>query len=275
MISVRAPDHLGDGVMARPAIEALARVQPVEVHAPGWGPDLYGDIGIARAAEAVPRGELGVILKPSLGAAWRWRHLPRRVGLATNGRGALLTDAVPVREEHRREGFARVAAALGAVVEEPSRYVRRGVAPEVPIGHVGLNAWSPTATVRWEGFRELGERLTSAGAQVVWYAGPGEGREVAGIATGPVVAGLSLPDFAAALDRCRVFVSNDSGAAHFAAACGVRVVMVHGSTRPDVTGVGEAVTGGPIWCGPCYRKWCFNGLKCLKSVSVPAVEARI
>jgi heptosyltransferase-2 len=271
MISIRAPDHLGDGVMALPTVRALARLGPVEVHAPRWGAELYEGL-VVRAIDDPPAGPVGVLLKPSFGAAWRWRHLQRRVGLATNGRSPLLTDPVDVPPGHRREGYTAVAAALGATVG-PERWDRRGVTPDVPVGHVGLNPWSPTPTVRWPGFRALADAL---GDGVVFYAGPGEGDAVRALA-GPhrVVEGLSLADFAAALDRCRVFVSNDSGAAHFAALCGARVLVVHGSTTAGRTGVGEAVESDPLWCRPCYNKWCVNGLVCLTRIEVDRVRAQL
>ncbi|MFZ5481922.1 MAG: glycosyltransferase family 9 protein [Myxococcota bacterium] len=265
-LSVRAPDHLGDAVMALPAIEALSKRYALEVHAPRWGPDLFDGVAVV-TVDHDPRAEVAALLKPSFGAAWRWRHVPRRVGLATMGRRILLTDPLDVRDEHRREGYARVAAHLGASVEGLPTYRRRGLAPDLPDGFVGLNPWSPTSTVRWPRFRQLADAL---GRDVVFFAGPGEADDVRAIA-GPhrVVAGLSLPDFAAALDRCRAFVSNDSGAAHFAAACCVRVIVVHGSTAPARTGVGEAVEG-QAWCRPCYRKACPFALQCL-DVKVEAV----
>lgn len=277
--SVRAPDHLGDGVMALPAIRALAACFEVEVHAPGWGRALYAPLVVRGAAEA-PRGELGVLLKPSFGAAFRWRHLPGRVGLAQNGRGWLLTTAVPEPPGHRREGYAAVVRALGAEVRGLPRF-EVGLAgvgevrPGLPRGFVALNPWSPSPTVRWAGFRALADRLAAEGRAVVFFGGPEEEvvRSIAG--PHPSLVGLGLPDFAAALAGCAAFVSNDSGAAHFAAACGAPVVMVHGSTVAERTGVGVAVDGGPLWCRPCYRKWCFNGLRCLERVEVAAVYTRV
>jgi ADP-heptose:LPS heptosyltransferase len=282
MLDIRAPDHLGDGVMALPAIRALAALGPARVYAPRWGPELYEGLHDAlhgalevRPVTARPDGDIGVLFKPSFGAAWRWRHLPRRIGLATARRGPLLTDVVPVRVEHRREGFARVAAVLGAEVTGLPTYSRRGHAPgSLPARFVGLNPWSPSATVRWPHFRALANQLAGEGRGVVFFAGPGEGAAVRAIA-GPhaVVEGLSLPEFAAALDRCAVFVSNDSGAAHFAAACGTPVVVVHGSTTASRTGVGSAVEGPDLWCRPCYGKRCFVGLGCLRAVDAERVAA--
>lgn len=276
-LHIRAPDHLGDGVVALDAVAALARAFPgARVYAPRWGEALYGFLGVeVRPAAERPEAGVGVLFKPSFGAAWRWRHLERRVGLATAGRGLLLTEAVPVRVEHRRDGCRRVAEALGAAVT-PTPYTPRGRAPDLPAGGVGLNPWSPSPTVRWPRFPALDQALRARGEDPTWFAGPGEEAEVRALAgEGRLLAGLSLPDFAAALDRCRVFVSNDSGAAHFAAACGTPVVMVHGSTAAARTGTGVAVEPGAMWCRPCYRKGCFRGLACLDRVDVAAVLAAI
>jgi heptosyltransferase-2 len=274
MVDIRAPDHLGDGVMALPAIRALAAAGPIRVYAPRWGGELYAGLEVL-PVDVRPDAPVGVLLKPSLGAAWRWRHLSRRVGLATHARGPLLTDALPVRVEHRREGYARVAAHLGATVDGLPRYTVRGRAPGLPEGFVGLNPWSPSATVRWPHFRALADRLAVA-SPVVFFAGPGEGPAVRALA-GPhrVVEGLSLPDFAAALDACRVFVSNDSGAAHFAAACGARVLVLHGSTTASLTGVGDAIEGPDLWCRPCYGKRCLRGLRCLQDLDPDGVVAAV
>lgn len=252
-----------------PAIDALAAAFPVIIHAPRWGAELYAGLPVV-TVDTPPGGDTAVLFKPSVGAAWRWRHVRRRVGI---GRAWLLTDALPARVEHRRDGYARIAAALGVIVAGPPRYRPRGAAPDLPDGFVGLNPWSPTRTVRWPHFRALADALAGP---VVFFAGPGEGEAVRAIA-GPhrVVEGLSLPDFAAALDRCRAFVSGDSGAAHFAAACGARVIVLHGSTAASVTGVGEAIEATGPWCRPCYRKSCPLGVACMDSIPVSAVTARL
>ena len=53
------------------------------------------------------------------------------------------------------------------------------------------------------------------------------------------------------------------------------VLDIRADDIEDAPGVGAAVDGGPLWCRPCYRKWCFNGLRCLERVSVEAVAARV
>lgn len=268
--AIRAPDHLGDGVMALPAITAIAAAYPTVVHAPRWGAELYAGLRVV-PAEAPPDAEVGVLFKPSVGAAWRWRHLRERVGV---GRIGLLTTSVSGLG-HRAEGYARVAAALGVDVRGTPVFSPRGVAPPLPDRFVGLNPWSPSPTVRWPHFRALADALAEP---VVFFAGPGEGDAVRAIAgPHPVVEGLTLPDFAAALDRCRVFVSGDSGAAHFAAACGARVVVVYGSTDPALTGPAGAtpVLGPRPWCAPCYRKACPFHLRCLAPLAIDAVRGAL
>jgi ADP-heptose:LPS heptosyltransferase len=45
---------------------------------------------------------------------------------------------------------------------------------------------------------------------------------------------MPLPSFAALLSRSRVYVGNDSGPTHLAAAVGTRVVAVFGPTDPRI-----------------------------------------
>ncbi len=249
--------------MALPAILALAAIGPLRIHTRGrWGSELYAGMDVTDGEQA-PVGEIGVLLKSSLAAAWRWRALSQRIGI-----GPLLTTDVGNRLEHRRERYARIVAAAGAGPVGMPRYLPRGQSPTLPDGFVALNPWSPSPTVRWPHFRELADRVGTA----VFFAGPGEAAEVAAIA-GPhrVVEGLVLPDFAAALDRASVFVTGDTGAGHFAAACGVRVVMLHGSTTAARTGAGTPIEGPDMWCRPCYRKWCPFQIGCLRGIDVERV----
>jgi heptosyltransferase-2 len=249
-----APRHLGDGVMALPAMRALAELGPLRIDGPRWAADLYRDV------PQVERGapHTAVLFRPSLGAAWRARRIPRRVGTPTDARGWLLTDPV-APGVHTRDTYAALVAAVGGRVSGGPTWASRDSDPQVdvPADHVGLNPLSASGRVRsWPGFPDLAARLAGP---VVWYAGPGEEAAIAELAgRQPIRAGWSLPAFARALRRCRVFVSVDTGAAHFAAACGVPTVVVHGSTAPEGSGPwgAEAVRGPPVPCAPCYRRSC-------------------
>lgn len=264
--------------MALPALRALAALGSLVIHAPRWGADLYRDVpaevrerGTADAADAA------VVFSPSWRAALRARRSRRRVGHAGEpGRRLLLTDVI-AEHAHRSESYAALALVLGAAVRGPPTWERRASDPasDLPVGHIGLNAVSASgAVVQWPRFGALATRL---GRPVVFYGGPGEEAAVAAVAREhPRQVGLSLPAFASALARCAVFVSNDSGAAHFARACGVPTVVVYGSTSPDRTGPNGAVavSGPRVPCAPCYRKTCRFGLECL-DVPVEAVLAAV
>ena len=178
-----------------------------------------------------------------------------------------------------------MAAAVGAeasgvpqISRDPSLAI-----PQLPRGHIGLNpvVRGPRgpSTRAWPGFGLLAQQLRRRwpSRSVVAYAGPGEqaALEEARV-DGLQAVGLSLGSFVAALTRCAVFVSNDSGAAHVARACGVPTVVVYGSTRPEHTGPDGArsVVGPPRTCSPCYRQRCPFGVECL-DIPVDAVASAV
>ena len=277
-IVARAPSHLGDGVMALPALRALAQVAgQLTIAAPGFGAALYHDLPAELVpARATVQGDVAVLFAPSLRAAWQARHCTHRVGVPSDWRSPLLTVRV-VPGVHRTQTYARLAQAVGATPKGDPTYVAPPGTPmpTVPAGHVGVNPVSPSGeVVMWRGFAKLAARTNRP---VVVYGGPGEHQAVRrAVPTGHHLVGLPLAQFALALRHCAVFVSNDSGAAHLARACGVPTVVVHGSTTAARTGpLGSVAVEGPdLPCRPCYRKRCRYQLECMGS-SVEAVEAAV
>ncbi len=255
-VYVRAPNHLGDGVMARAAIAALAAASArVVVAAPPFGPTLYRDLGVAVVERGhVPPADVAVLFAPSFRAAWEARGVRRRVGLTTDRRGLLLTDRVRPLGGHRSEDYAALVEAIGVEVGAAPPYLptddeRRDV--EVPDQHTALVPLSPSgATVMWTGFEVLGGLVPHP----VVYTGPGEHLDT----RHQVIANLPLGQLAAHFERAAVVVSNDSGLSHFARAVGIPTVVVFGSTVPAQTGAGgsTAVEGPSPSCRPCYRKRC-------------------
>ena len=88
------------------------------------------------------------------------------------------------------------------------------------------------------------------------------------------VAGeTSLTELAALARRCDVFLSNDSGPMHVAAAAGTRVVGVFGSTSPELTGPGLAdervhrLLRRPPACAPCFLRNCPVDTRCLSAIA--------
>lgn len=256
-VVVRAPNHLGDGVMSLPAVEALADRGPVVVHAPSWGQDLYGPLGVAvRPVRQPLEGDVAVLFPPSLRAAWEARRVPRRVGVVADGRGPWITDPV-VAGPHTADTYRRLAEAVGGSVAGPP--VWRGAtlgSAVAPHGHLALNPLSATpATREWSGWTGLAARWPGP---VVFYGGPGEAARLADVARGfPQVVGLPLPALAGSLGRAVAMVSVDTGPAHFARAVGLPTLVVHGSTSPAGSGpAGSTAVEGEAPCRPCYRAAC-------------------
>ncbi len=184
---------------------------------------------------------------------------------------------MPPGAGHRRDDYAALAAQLGVEVRAAPRFEpredERGRWAHLP-EHIGLNPVSVSgAPVQWPGFAGLADALEGP---VRLYCGPGEASQARAMVPGAeLLEGLPLGELAGALQRCRTLVSNDSGVAHFAAACGVPVVVLHGSTTAARTGTAGAipVEGPELACRPCYRKRCDIGVPCLTGIPVRRVLA--
>jgi len=92
---------------------------------------------------------------------------------------------------------------------------------------------------------------------------------------------LSLPEVAALAARARLFLGNDSGIAHIAAAVGTPSVVVFGSSniahwRPWSTAPAEIVKED-MDCQPCHGYYCekFAEPECIKRVTVERVMAAV
>jgi ADP-heptose:LPS heptosyltransferase len=93
--------------------------------------------------------------------------------------------------------------------------------------------------------------------------------------------GLSLPEVTALLSRARVFIGNDSGIAHMAAAVNTPCVVIFGSSnvahwRPWTTNRSEVVRE-ELPCQPCHGYFCseFEKPQCILGVPVERVVAAI
>jgi heptosyltransferase-2 len=88
-----------------------------------------------------------------------------------------------------------------------------------------------------------------------------------------LVGQTSIGTLAGIAARCRVFVSNDSGAMHLAAAVGRPVVAVFGPTDERATrpiGNHEIITAR-VFCRPCLLRDCPIDHRCMKRISTDTV----
>jgi lipopolysaccharide heptosyltransferase II len=206
-----------------------------------------------------------------------------RIGYATDLRSALLTHRLPSPPPgtHHAEIFLGLARALGCPVrdarpffhldaparEQATDFLERAGAldgsPLVAL-HPGASkearAWHP------ERFGVLGRRLAEqAGARLILLGAAGE-RPILDRAAAPIPAArrllppaeLSIKTVGALLERCDLFVGNDSGPMHVAAALGIPTVGIFGPGSPARTApIGApgrvAVIGKNYPCSPCRQ----------------------
>ena len=263
--------------------------------------------------------DLAVVLSSSFESALtaRFSGIPVRVGHDTDRRGILLTYPIPVRfDVHRAESFNDIARFVGAhvpetltplVLTEADRgyvdHLFQTMAWEPGVRPVFLNPAAAKAARAWSSdkFRLRAEHLVSgAGAPpVVLHARPPfenspQWAERHGIA---MVDDVSLPELAALLERCELYVGNDSGPAHLAAALGIRTVTIFGSSVPERTGpiaMAPVLSNGDAEChvavtasyacAPCRERFFVDCPSpptaegqppCLEAVTLEAVKAAI
>jgi len=95
-----------------------------------------------------------------------------------------------------------------------------------------------------------------------------------------VINNQPLPKLTAVLQRCDLFIGNDSGITHLAAAVGIPTIAIFGPTDPDVWGPkGKSVKicHHSTPCSPCSdeeRKTCFPKT-CLDSITTKSIREEI
>ena len=92
------------------------------------------------------------------------------------------------------------------------------------------------------------------------------------------VAGrTSLRELMSLMKLCRVFLTNDTGPMHVAAALGVPVMAIFGSTSPELTAPLAAnesllkILRSDAPCSPCFLRECPIDFRCMKGIGVERV----
>src|SRR5208283_4735726 len=86
----------------------------------------------------------------------------------------------------------------------------------------------------------------------------------------------AIGDLPALLSQCQLFLGNDSGAMHVAAAVGLPVVAVFGPTDPFGTAPVTprcSIVQEKAYCSPCFLRRCPTDHRCMTRVTPDAVEA--
>jgi ADP-heptose:LPS heptosyltransferase len=190
---------------------------------------------------------------------------------------------VPVTD--RPASRLSVTPAAAAVVEQ--RLIdEAGLAHGQPFALIHPAAAFDTKTWAAENFARVVEHLAARGLPVVAVAAPGEEKvidEVRAHSHSPLAGfnDLSLPELTALAARSSLFVGNDSGVAHVAAAVGAPQVVVFGSSnvahwRPWTSAPAEVVRE-EMPCAPCPGYTCaeFGAPECIRRVPAERVIAAV
>ncbi len=234
--------------------------------------------------------------------------VPRRHGYATDGRSLLLSDPVAVPDRHRLVHQVRYywdllkplgltgdpsAPELVVFPEEDQammgRFAQGGLAASDVV--VGINPGSTYGGAkRWlpERFAEVTERLCRTiresreqEVSVVIFGAKGEerlGQEIASHLSSRslVLSGATtIRELMAAVKRCTVLLTNDTGPMHIAAAFQVPVVAIFGPTDWRTTspfGSAHAIVRQPVDCAPCLLRECPIDHRCMTRVTVDQVH---
>lgn len=158
----------------------------------------------------------------------------------------------------------------------------RGLAPEerenVVILHPGSGSRKKVWPLRY--FLDLYHHLQSdPRRRFLIILGPAEGPEIHQAFTGLksanlwIAKGLSLVQLASVMEGCRLFIGNDSGISHMAAAVGLPTLAIFGPTDHRVwspRGEKVEVLRKEIPCAPCSEERFFlcKDQECLKQIEV-------
>lgn len=309
--------------MSLPALRALRQTYPrtyIAILARPWVADLYAREAVCDKVipylPAAGRGDwiaklsagrglasekfdTAVLLPNSFESALvaKLAGIPRIIGYNRDGRGLLLTDAIPVCKEHRHERFyyLELLKRAGLIAEFPvDDGVRLTPAPEagaallkargIALPVIGVSPGAAYGNAkRWlpERFAESARDLSAAlGAEVVLFGSASE-RELCGTVAGAIgprahnLAGqTSLREFIDMAAACRIFLTNDSGAMHIASALGIPSVTVFGSTDDVTTGPTGSlarIVREQVDCSPCLLRECPIDHRCMTRIPASRV----
>jgi heptosyltransferase II len=317
-ILIRGVNWVGDSIMTLPALKAIRKAHQAAhislLVKPGIAPlfenntdideiilykesyrSFFGRLQLALSLRH-RRFKKAILLQNAFDAALIafLAGIPERIGYDRDGRGFLLTKAIPHedgdRKLHHIDYYLNLLkeAGINAEFSEPSLRldinelsVARETLSALARPVLGINpgsAFGPSK--RW-----LPERFTEVAVwfiketrgSVIIFGGKDE-TDVAGeiFRTIPMnkisVAGrTSLRELAALIAESDVFLTNDSGPMHIAYAVGTPLVAIFGSTSPKLTGPvghGNAIVRTDIECSPCFMRKCNKDyIRCMFSLT--------
>ncbi|MBA2379375.1 MAG: lipopolysaccharide heptosyltransferase II [Blastocatellia bacterium] len=257
------------------------------------------------------RFDLAIIFPGSYrsAAVARLAKIPRRFGYKGEGRKFLLSDRIRVPEwkSSRHESMLY----LGLVAEVERRILRTdsvrksATKPIITVSNerkeaahnylrelgvdpalqkvIGIGVGSTNSMAkRWpaENFAKLIDELQDSGAKVLLFGSESESNisqtvnSLSRSAAIDLTGKTSIAEVVQLMTALDVFISNDMGLAHIAAAVGIPTRTIFGPTNPVTTaplGIDSEIIREPVECSPCMLRQCPIDHRCMTRITVERV----
>lgn len=327
-VLIRGVNWIGDGIMTLPAIHALRItmpetkitllvkpwVSPLFEHNPNINEIILYDneyesaFGKIKLSWSLRKKKFcsAILLQNAFDAALIafLAGIKDRTGYKRDGRGFMLTRAVPVpknyKKIHHSHYYLNLLEQIGIRTEYSDPYLyltlderlrSRDALNNLRRPILGINPGATYGSAkRWlpERFAEVAKWfMQDTGGSVIIFGGESE-IEIAdeihkqlppAFRTHDVTLNMagktSLRELIALISECDIFVTNDSGPMHIAYAVRTPLVSIFGSTDPlltgppsDMDGRSSIVLTPDIPCSPCFERTCKNNtMRCMYEIS--------
>jgi heptosyltransferase-2 len=305
-VTILTPEHLAEMFDGNPGIDEIMTIPTRAVH---------GMISVFKIKEMIAGRDfdVGYILPPSFGAAsaFKLAGVDQRIGYIADGRRLLLTKPLPLptplNSEHRSKVYfdlLRRGSLTTMEYVKPKLFLdendsRKGMAVLDAFGVAEDDRYAVVAfravaeSRRWgeENYTELVRRIVEQNGLKVVLVGSTADRKVGGKIVDGVdendVANLagktSLRELAAICSRAQVFVGNDSGPAHLAAAVGAPLLVLSGADDPaetsPISSQKRLIYPDHLDCISCGKNKCplkgDDRMRCMNEITVDMVIAEL
>ena len=302
-------------ILARPYVSELYADQRVadELIPYDWRAKHAGLRGKQELAARLreKRFDVALLMQNAFDAAWiAWRaRIPERIGYNRDARGPLLTKRIPVPKSGeipvheksyyleliRRAGWidelpdvseicldipeAKRRRAAEMLAESGASHGRVRIAVGAGASYGSAKCWPPERFAA-----ALNTFLRETSGDVILFGTDGDTQVSAAISERliqrPVdlTGKTSISELPALLSQCQVFLGNDSGAMHVAAAVGLPIVAIFGPT--DAEGTAPVTPRSTIvqqkpYCSPCFLRKCPTDHRCMTAVPEQMVTSAL
>ena len=258
---------------------------------------------------AAGRYDLGILFTNSFqtAAVMRFAGVKNRIGYSREGRGILLSSPIKppawkgerhevhyylnlinefARRQDRNIPYEEIRATLPVSeirrIKASERLAEAGVDLSKPLIGLGVGSTNSEAK-RWgeAKYAELSNLFAeNFNPNLLMFGSKEEGEiagQVAALSNADLIDLTGSTDLAMAtamLAGLDLFVSNDMGLAHLAAAVGTKTLVVFGPTKEVTTrpfGENAAIIRNPVECSPCMLRECPIDHRCMTRLSPQAV----